>query len=181
MDKPGVPEVDVKAVAEDLKRFISDNKMDWIDSKNTRIEAYPNENDERYPVMGDFSKKWGELFDYADTVTQDDGAGFPHDLVEAYEDILSKVVKEVNSDTEFWDEIRNEVLPLYEPMPGAEMTPSHVAWKKRWKSVSKFFYDPIPIDVSSSKIMRRQSDGAEVSRELIRSRTIPAGFVVNIG
>lgn len=176
MEKPAKADVDLAKAAEEFKAQLDDKKMSLIDYGYVNIECWFSKDElesGKFPEVAKLTKQWEALFDYADTVTEDDGTGFPNDDVVDYENDLQVIEDMVNADAEFWAKLRAEVIPLY------EKSPHFKAWKKRWKFV-KLFYDPVGMDVTTTQMYTNKITGERTRGEEISKRTIPAGFVISI-
>jgi hypothetical protein len=119
---------------------------------------------------------WEEFFDFADSLPiDDDGNGFPHEIAKRYEDLQKEVEDTINSDDVYWSKIRAEVLPLYCPPEGAKgSSRRHAGFHDRWKAID-LFYDPIGLDVTTTKISPDRKN-----REIINQKTIPPGLEIRI-
>jgi hypothetical protein len=168
------PKVDTKKSAEEVKAYIDREKMNFIDYGSAVIQMYPHPRDEieSMPELCAFAAQWEEMFNYADGVTGRDGENFPHESAKIFDDAVQAIALAVNTDREFWDKIREEVIPLY------DRHPSYDQWKERWSSV-KMNYDPVPINV---RVTRKEStkEGQTVKSEVVTDRNVPAGFVVDV-
>lgn len=173
MEKPK-PDINVNKVATEIKLFIDKKKMDMIDYGYTKIQAFPNPEDPDYPELSKFAAQWNAFFDYADAQPE-----FPEELVAEFEAANTKVAEAVNGDAQFWEAIRQKVLPLYEKSPAYE------AWKRRWSSVGIWYYpEAFPIattmkwmvaDAKTKQIKRQHGES-----ELVSSRVLPPGFVIEV-
>lgn len=187
------PRIDVSAAAQEVKSILDTEKMDLIDWGYSDIECYPDPSDDAYPVLKAFAGQWAEFFDYADEHTQEDGTGFPEEIAKKYESVLAEVADNVNADQEFWSRIRAAVMPLYE-IPGEaieraegeakeKLAAKQVAlaekWKNRWQAI-KLFYDPVGINVVTTRILRDKESGKIKHRESVSKRSIPQGFVIKV-
>lgn len=183
MERPS-PTVDVQAAAEEVKKFLDSKKMDLIDWGYVNIECYPDPNDDAYPVLKDFAKQWEGFFSYAETLTIDnDGTGFPEDLVNEFEAKLAEVKDAVNGDEAYWAEIRKQVLPMYRPPEGVEIKPKMQqmmdAWAQRWRSVD-LFYDVMGLEVTTTQMWTNKITGERRRGDVISERTMPPGFVIKV-
>lgn len=180
-----IPRVDVEKAAAEIMGFIDREKMNHVDYAYTKIEMWPSPEDPLLSECGQFVKQWDELFEYADTVTDDDGNGFPNETVLKFEEELKKVETRVNEDTPFWSKLRSVIMPLYDRAKdrkfntGGRWDSSEVDWEERWRSI-KLWYDPIAMQVQSTKLMRNVVTSEIVSRQTVSSRIIPTGFVIDI-
>lgn len=187
------PDVDAERIAEELKAFVNERKLDHVDYEYFEIEMYPDPRSEKLSFAGlrrifrrlfrrrmgllefaKFCSQWEALFDYADKITQDDGTGFPAEDVKLFEDKLAEIQVVMNRDEAFWKMIQEEVLPIYVHSKDYEKV-----WKNRWRAV-KLFYDPVGITVTTHKKMVNRLTGEVTERKLISKRDIPAGIVVKI-
>ena len=183
MERPS-PTVDVQAAADEVKRFLDGKKMDLIDWGYVNIECYPDPEDDEYPVLKGFAKLWEDLFSYAETLTIDnDGTGFPEDLVNEFEAKLAEIKDAVNSDEAYWGGIRAAVLPMYRPPEGVEIKPKMKAmmdaWEQRWKAVD-LFYDVMGLEIQTTKMWTNKQTGERRRGEIISQRTMPPGFVIKV-
>jgi hypothetical protein len=177
-DKPQKLGIDVKAAAEEVKSRLDEKKFDLVDYSYANIDCWFEQEDYdsgKYPQMTKIRDQWEAMFNYAEEVTQDDGTGFPHEDVEAYEAELKEIERLVNTDKEYWEKIRAAVIPLYEKSPHYHM------WQKRWKQV-ELFYDAVPMTVTVTKHMINKETGErkEGMSTVERERTIPAGVVIRV-
>lgn len=168
------PQVDVVRAAEEIKKYIDKVKLDHVDYGKPNIEMHPNPEDTPVdmPEVESFVNQWEKLFDKADKVTEEDGAGFPEEEVRLFEHKINEVSDLVNEDEEFWDALREEVIPLY------DRSPEYETWKKHWKYI-KINYDPIPIRVVVTKKTPDPSTG-KIKEEVVSDRVIPPGFVIKV-
>lgn len=196
------PQVNAEKAALEVKDFLDKKKMDLVDYTYWNIEAYPNPESDEYPELKNFAKLWKDLFDELDKLVDDDGNGFPNEIVKKYEAELAKVVDLVNSDKEYWERIRKEVLPLYEPpkLPeemekkrseeAQKETPQQKAkretkekvqkaWLNRWQKI-EMFYDPVDFEVVTTQMMTNKKTGERTRGDVVRKTTYPQGFVVKI-
>lgn len=124
------PEINFEAAAQEVKEYLDKKKLDLVDWNYWQIECYPDPGDDDYPELKKFAAMWSEVFDYADEVTYgDNGEGFPHEIVAKYEDATRRVQDLVNEDSRFWEEIREEVMPLYRPPSGPS---NQSVWDLSW-------------------------------------------------
>lgn len=107
------PKVDAQKAADEIKSFLNQKKMELVDWGYWNIECYPDPTSDDYPELKRFAAMWDDFFKYADTITEEDGAGFPNEVVLRYEDETRRIESAVNSDQEFWKDIQAEILPLY--------------------------------------------------------------------
>ena len=168
------PRASSSRMAKELMSFIDEKKMDHIDYDYSKIEMYPDPKSKKTPTFRRFCRQWELLFDYADKITQDDGTGFPEDLVSSFQNKMKEVEKIINEDKGFWNKLREEVLPIYVHSKDYENV-----WKKRWKAVD-LFYDPVGITVKTHKKVVDKNTGEIKERTLISQREIPAGIVIRI-
>lgn len=174
------PKVDIEKATSEVRTYIDSKKMDLIDWGYEKIESYPDPDDDNLPELKRFAAMWNDFFSYADTVTEDDGKGFPHEVVERYEAIVSQVEVAVNSDDDFWSRIRGEVLPLYLPPEGKKTDPVVAKkWDDRWKKI-KFFYDPVGMEVVTTQMWTNKATKERKRGDVIRKRKLPPGFVIRI-
>lgn len=176
------PQIDVAKAADEVKAYVDSRKMDLVDWGYTKIECYPDPNDETYPELKKFASLWNSLFDYADTITESDGTGFPKDIILNYEAKTLQIQDAVNGDTVFWQAVRDQILPLYSVPAGTVANEGLVQtleqWKERWKSI-QIVYDPIGLEVEVTKILTDPKTGKKY-REPIRKRPLPPGFIIRI-
>lgn len=187
------PRIDAERIAEELKAFVNERKLDHVDYEYFEIEMYPDPKTESLRFAGfkrlwrrlfkkpmgllEFSKfcaQWEAVFDYADKITQDDGTGFPAEDIKLFEDKLAEIQALMNRDEVFWERIKEEVLPIYVHSKDYEKV-----WKNRWRAV-KLFYDPVGITVTTHRKLVNKLTGEVTERKLVSQRTIPAGIVVKI-
>lgn len=181
------PNVNVAKAAEEFKKFLWEKKMDLIDYGYTNIDCWPPVDDEvNYPEIMSFRNQWEAVFDYADSVIDDDGNGFPESTAKEYEAVLLKVQEEINADPAFWVKLRAAVMPLY------NKSKHYDEWKKRWKKV-KLFYDPIAQTVTTTGMLTNKKTGERMVNPdavdangnkrtdgVVRENVIPACFVIRI-
>jgi hypothetical protein len=190
MDKPKKLSVDARKFADEVKSFLCTRKADLIDNRDpaAAIECWPDPDDGSCPEMSRVASLWEELFEYADGVTGDDGGGFPDDAAKQYEAEIQNVADMVNADESFWKEIRAEVLPLYRGGQFKKTGGGNVEfsqnegpspWDRRWKSV-KIFYDPIGMQVTTTKYIVNKKTGERKKEGVVSDRTIPPGFVIKV-
>lgn len=185
MNRPS-PSADIEECAEEVKKFLDKEKMELVDWGHFNIECYPHPEDKELPALGRFSKQWIEFFKYAETVTKDeDGKGFPEDLAAEYEKELKKIEDAVNSDSEYWYKIEEEILPLYTPPGGLDLTKKPElktildTWQSRWKKVS-LFYDAMSLDVKTTEMFTNKLTGERTRGKVLRERSLPEGFVIKV-
>jgi hypothetical protein len=172
-EKEFYPEVDVEKAAAEVKALIDREKMNHVDYSVDRIEIYPAPKDENLPELCAFAAQWEEVFAHGDLVTGEDGERFPHASVARFEEALSRVSLVVNADSAFWKRIHEEIVPLY------DRASDYDEWKKRWLR-AKIWYDPVAINIQTTRVERVKGSGEERSREPFSKRTLPPGFVVSI-
>lgn len=168
-----VPNIDVVKAAEDVKTHIKKDKFNQVDYDYKTIEMYPPPGDEELEEITAFAARFSAVFDFADSVTGKDGENFPDDLIKQYEAKMAEIAGLVNADKAFWEELRAEVVPLYEKSAEYEY------WKTRWASIS-IFYDPVGMDVVVTKRFTDANTGKVVKREPVSKRSLPAGLVIKI-
>jgi hypothetical protein len=175
------PKINVKKVSSEVKAYLYSKKMDLIDWGYTSIECYPEVGDQNTPELNKFAKMWEGFFDYSDTVTQDDGSGFPNDVVQRYEILLQKVEEAVNGDSDYWTKIRAEVLPFYLPPEESKgkLVQDLSSWKDRWNAI-KLFYDPVGMEVVTTQILTNQATGERRRGNVVSRRMLKAGFVIRV-
>lgn len=182
---PSGPSVDEDKLAEEIKSYLDKNKNDGVDYKQRVFELWPSPDDDSLPEIKRFSSQFSKVFEYADKITGDNGENFPEDLVSQYDDCLVRVESIINSDDAFWSRIREAVLPLYDRLrdnPGAtdHEKALHEEWtQKRWRGV-RIFYDPIGMEVKTTKKMRGKDSQKVYCEEVISRRIIPAGLVIDL-
>ena len=181
-----LPAIDEANLAEEVKRFINEKKMDLVDWGLMKIECYPPPDSDDYPETRKLSTQWAAAFNHAEKVI--DTEGFPEDLMQEFEKACARIMALINSDTEYWEKIREVVIPLY------DRSKDYEKWKKRWKSVHKFWYYPESLTVTTKRgTVRKKKAGLgqdgkpiwEVVERIMeddpfRTTTYPAGLVVNI-
>ena len=59
-------DIDVKAVADEVKKFLESKKFDLVDYSLVEIEAYPPPKDSKYPTVKKLSKAWETFFSASD-------------------------------------------------------------------------------------------------------------------
>lgn len=136
------PKIDAEKAADEVKGFLRAKKFDLVDWGYHNIEAYPDPTDESMPELKRFAEMWSEFFDYADTVTEDDGTGFPEDIAERYEAEVGRVEKAVNDDDAFWAEIREEIIPLYKAPTDVKDSKVLDIFEENWERLrQEVFFD----------------------------------------
>jgi hypothetical protein len=169
------PDVDAGKMADEVKSYIKKNKMNFIDYKGSDIQAYPPPDDPEYPELSKFAAQWAGFFDYADGVKE----GFPEGVVAVFEAKNQEVADAVNSDSQFWESLRGELLPLY------ERSKDYDKWKGRWRKIGFWYYpEAIPL-ATTMRWMAMDKQTKELKRqvgksELISHKILPPGFVVEI-
>lgn len=185
------PDVDSRNAADEIKRFLDSKKFDLVDYSYVNIEAYPPPNDDDYPELKRFSAQWAAFFDEADKVLNNPdiieepgqssfievlGKYSPtmaQDLAE-FDDATSHVAELVNTDQEYWSNLRQIILPLY------EKSPYYNEWKgNRWKAIS-LSYDPTPLEVRTTQMWTNKETGERIRGELLRTTEYPAGFILKV-
>jgi len=185
------PTVNTEKAAAEVKRFLEAKKFDLIDYSYVNIEAYPPSDDNNYPELKKFCTQWNAFFEEADKVLNNpDVAEEPgqatfkevlgkysptlaEDLAE-FDNATSAVADLVNKDKEYWDKLREIVLPLY------EKSPYYNEWKdNRWKAIS-LTYDPTPLEVRTTQMWTNQETGERIRGEVVRTTEYPAGFIMKI-
>lgn len=200
MDKMDDVEIDVKAAIEEAKAIIDSKKMELVDWSRWELEIYPNPGDEKYPELKMLAQAFKNTFNYGDTVTQEDGTGFPEDKIKNLEKIVADIQYGVNVDSTFWDKIREAVLPLYQQpefspedkkkrldaelsnprlMRNREQTEANLARfrNERWKEI-KMFYDPVGMQVEANLVRGKGTE--EETKENLTQTFYPEGFVIKI-
>jgi len=186
-------EVDVLKCAEEVKAYIQREKFNLIDSDKTAIEAWPAPDDPSTPELCRFRDQHEDLFAYISTLeVADDGTGYPFELANEFKSVVAAIEREVNSDHRFWEELREEVIPLYGKMRVTREKDGSMSfkeiddgrdshWSKRWKS-AELFYDPIPEGVKTTMKYKNYRTGEMKagSEKTISDKVIPAGFVIRI-
>lgn len=173
-DEIPVPEVDVVAAANECQRFLDRRKFDLVDYSFINIECYPPPTDSTTPELNKFAKLWEAVFDHADKVTiGNNGEGFPHELVKTFDVKTKEIEATVNSNQEYWDELRGIIMPLYAKSGYFE------DWKKRWTKI-ELFYDPIGMDVTTTEMFTNKKSGERIRGELTRATNLPPGFVIRV-
>jgi hypothetical protein len=168
------PEVDVAAAAVECKKYLDSKKFDLIDYSLVNIECYPPSDSEEYPVLNKFASDWNAAFDYAESVTVDDqGTGFPEEIIEAFEAKTKEIAATVNSDADFWTTLRSIVLPLY------DKSKFYDEWKRRWQKV-EIFFDPIGLEATTTEIFTNKETGERIRGDVVRSTQYNSGFVIRI-
>lgn len=122
-------QLDVAAAAAEVKKHLNEHKINLVDYTRLRLELYPPHDPENLPALSMFSEKFKAMFNYADKLCALDDAPndaqgnmlkptvnhFPTEIFLMYESKNKEIEALVNSDAQFWEEIRAAVLPLYEP------------------------------------------------------------------
>ena len=168
-----VPDVDIVKVAENVKAYINRDKLNQVDYDYKNIEMYPSPEDEELKEIAQFSAQFSAVFDFADSITGKKGENFPDGLVKQFEEKIAEIAGLVNDDKAFWEELRAEVVPLY------ERSEEYEYWKTRWKSIS-LFYDPVGMDVVVTKRFTNAETGKVVKREPISKRSLPSGLAIKV-
>lgn len=185
MDRPLGPSVDEAALAVEIKACIDSEKINGVDYKSRVFQIFPDPQDAAMPEVSSISRQFAEVFNYADSVTGENGEDFPNDLIKEYEACLERVAGLVNSDTAFWAKVRAEVLPLYDRLrDNPHSTEKELAlyeeWtQRRWRGI-KLFYDPVGMEVKTTKLQRGVETNKIYSRELFRHSIIPEGLVIDL-
>jgi hypothetical protein len=173
---PEMTDLDIDAAAAEIKKHLDNEKMNLIDYSLANIECWFSTEELEsgdYPQIAKFTAHWKDMFDYADGITDADGAGFPNEEFVKLEAKLKEIEDKVNGDAEYWKKLREEVIPLY------EKSPQYKQWQKRWKAV-ELFYDPIGMDVTTTEIFTHVDTGAKTRGKVVRQRTIPEGIVIRV-
>ena len=180
--------IDVKAVANEIKEFLYGKRFDLVDYSLVEIEAYPPPKDSKYPTIKKLSKAWETFFSASDKALHH----APNNLMgKPFNEILGKydtglqagfkeleettaaVAEAVNSDREWWDKLRAEIVPLY------DRSPHYEAWKKRWQKV-RIIYDPVDMTVTTTRMQTNSKTGERIRGEVVRETDLPAGLVVKV-
>ena len=173
-----LPAIDEAKVAEELKKFIDEKKMDLVDWGVVKIECYPPPDSDDYPETRKFSAQWLAAFDYGEKVI--DTEGFPEDIIQEFEKTNARIQAAVNADTEYWAKLRETVIPLY------DRSKDYDKWQQRWKAIHKFWFYPEPLTITTKRgtVRKKKATGEVIERimedEPFRTTTYPAGLVVNI-
>lgn len=187
------PDVDVVKCAEEVKTYLRRERFNLVDSDKRDIEALPSPDDPSMPELCKFRGQHEELFAYISTLeVADDGKGYPFELAEEFRTVVAAIEREVNSDHAFWDELRQEIIPLYGKIrvtreKDGSMTfkelddPMASYWNQRWRS-SEIFYDPIPQGVETTMQYKNHMTGEvkKGTKKVISKKVVPAGFVIRI-
>lgn len=169
-----VPEVNIEAAVAELKKYLDEKKFDLVDYSLVNIECYPPSDSDEYPELKSFAAQWTAAFDYAEKVTvNDNGEGFPEDVIEKFETKTHEIMDALNSDTAYWTELRSIILPLY------EKSKFFSDWKRRWQK-AEVFYDPIGLEATTTEIFTNKKTGERIRGDVVRSTEYKPGFVIKI-
>jgi hypothetical protein len=163
------PVVDINKAVDEIKNYMNTEKMNMIDWDKVLIEVHLDPNEATCPEISKFAGQWEEVFSHADKVTLEDGTGFPHEIVKAYDAVVEEIQDLVNADTEFWKEIRAVVLPLY-PEKTKDCVWDHIV----------LFYDAVGMDVSTKMVLRDPKTNEVKRTEVVSQQYLPPGFVIRI-
>lgn len=183
------PDFDTKAMAEEIKKFVEAKKFDLVDYSYTEIECYPPEDEKNYPETTKFASQWKQFLDDTDDalneVEEEPGeVSFKEVLakynpsllvgLEEFDKATNAVSEIVNADAEFWNKLREIVLPLY------EKSPYYKEWREnRWRAIS-IAYDPTPLEVKTTQMWTNSRTGERIRGEELRTTSYPAGFIVKV-
>jgi len=175
--EPLMPNFDMKKMAAEIKKYIESKKFDLVDYSYVEIECYPPQDEKDFPETTKFSAQWQKFHDDCDAalndVSEEPGeisykevlAKYSPELLrglEEYDKATNAVAEIVNSDHEFWNKIRDIVLPLY------EKSPYYKEWKdKRWRTIS-LSYDPIPLEVKTTQMWTNPRTGERIRGDELR-------------
>lgn len=170
------PEADTDKLACEIKAYLEKNWINLVDYGYWNIQTYPDPQDDTYPELKKFAGQWDEFFKHADEVFPKDG--FPTALADEFEAVTRSALGKVNDDTAFWEQMRKNVLPMYDRSKEKEK------WQERWKSIN-FFYYPEPLHVKTTggyaiKNIKTGQIRKRVLDEVITDKVMPPGFVIEI-
>ena len=180
--------IDVNKVADEIRAYLHEKRFDLVDYSLVEIECYPPPKDSKYPAIKKLSKAWEDFFEDSDKALR----GAPNKLMGTnfseilgkydkglrgkfadLEETTNKVAEAVNSDREWWNKLRAEIVPLY------DRSPHYDAWKKRWQKV-RVIYDPVSMTVTTTKMQTNKKTGERIRGEVVRETDLPAGLVVKV-
>ena len=189
------PDCNVNELAFELKKFIDMKKIDLVNPTCPDIQCFPPPDDNDYPETKKFSDQMAQFFSFVDEALVDaDEAealakiGENGEWSKPFDDVMSQVAENINSDEAFWTGVRDAVMPLYKPTKVAKTEdgemifmpdPTPSVWDLRWKKV-KVWYDPDALDVTVIKKMVNKGTGEVVHSDVFEEKTYPGGLVIDI-